>query len=202
MLSPTEPGLAIFGSYNESVVVNMAQTLAEASGFPVVIRPATDNPALTLLYAQLSVPHSILRYFPRTRDTDSHVGYVHFNNTSGDNAERRHDREDEDREMPVDERPPGDSDNGSRRDNDLGDAEMDGQGLHTAKEYKANQISTAMGPGGGDGGGDGAGPTAVDGKWESPLHRTCVKLDLKVNAPDPYAVSVGYTLKVSCSLNC
>ncbi|KAJ6509681.1 hypothetical protein DFH09DRAFT_1100736 [Mycena vulgaris] len=36
--------------YNEVVVVNMAQTrLAHSSGFPVVIRPTSDNPALTLL---------------------------------------------------------------------------------------------------------------------------------------------------------
>ncbi|KAF8171557.1 hypothetical protein K438DRAFT_191867 [Mycena galopus ATCC 62051] len=179
MLSPTKPALANFGRYNESVVVNMAQNLAEASGFPVVIRPATDNPALTLL----------------TRDTDSHVEYAHSNNTGGDNAERSNDREDENEDMLVDERPPGDSDNNRRGDNDLGDAEMDGQGLHAAEEYKTNQISTALGPDGGGGGGDGAGPTEVDGKWASPLHRTRVKLDLKVNAADPYAVSLGYTLK-------
>jgi hypothetical protein len=49
MLSPTKPALAIFGGYNEPVVVNMAQTLAHSSGFPVVIRPPSDNPALTLL---------------------------------------------------------------------------------------------------------------------------------------------------------
>jgi hypothetical protein len=49
MLSPTKPALAIFGGYNEPAVVNMAQTLAHSSGFPVVIRPPSDNPALTLL---------------------------------------------------------------------------------------------------------------------------------------------------------
>jgi hypothetical protein len=53
MLSPTEPALAIFGYYNEPIIVNMAQTLAEASGFAVVIRPAGDNPALTLLCGRL-----------------------------------------------------------------------------------------------------------------------------------------------------
>ncbi|KAJ7859322.1 hypothetical protein B0H14DRAFT_632460 [Mycena olivaceomarginata] len=48
MLSPEEPALAIFGYYNEPVVVNMAQSLAESSGFPVVIQPSHSNPALTL----------------------------------------------------------------------------------------------------------------------------------------------------------
>jgi hypothetical protein len=51
MLSPEEPALAIFGSYENPTVANMAQSLTKASGFPVVIRSARNNPALTLLYA-------------------------------------------------------------------------------------------------------------------------------------------------------
>jgi hypothetical protein len=49
MLSPTEPALAIFGHYDNPVVVNIAESLAGLSGFPVVVRPPNDNPALTLL---------------------------------------------------------------------------------------------------------------------------------------------------------
>jgi hypothetical protein len=53
MLSPTEPALAIFGCYDNPVVVNIAESLAGLSGFPVVIRPPSDNPALTLLSVKI-----------------------------------------------------------------------------------------------------------------------------------------------------
>ncbi|KAF8190620.1 hypothetical protein K438DRAFT_913264 [Mycena galopus ATCC 62051] len=49
MLSPEKPALAIFGSYQDSIVVGMAQSLADVSGLPVAIRALEDNPALTLL---------------------------------------------------------------------------------------------------------------------------------------------------------
>jgi hypothetical protein len=52
MLSPAEPALAIFGSFEDPIVVNMAGLLADLSGFPAVIRPSSDNPALTLLCVQ------------------------------------------------------------------------------------------------------------------------------------------------------
>jgi hypothetical protein len=52
MLSPAEPALAIFGSFEDPIVVNMAGSLADLSGFPAVIRPSSDNPALTLLCVQ------------------------------------------------------------------------------------------------------------------------------------------------------
>ncbi|KAF8190603.1 hypothetical protein K438DRAFT_913029 [Mycena galopus ATCC 62051] len=50
MLSPEESALAIFGSYKDPTVSDMAQRLADLSRFPVVIRPLEDNPALTLLH--------------------------------------------------------------------------------------------------------------------------------------------------------
>jgi hypothetical protein len=56
MLSPQEPALAIFGCYENPTVVDMAQSVADLSGFPVVIRPTCDNPALTLLCARLFLP--------------------------------------------------------------------------------------------------------------------------------------------------
>lgn len=48
---------------------------------------------------------------------------------------------------------------------------------------------------GGDGGGAG-GPTTIDGKWESQLHRTHLKLRLKLHNTPPYAVNIGYKFKV------
>jgi hypothetical protein len=57
MLSPEEPALALFGSYENPMIGNMAKSLAELSGFPVVVRPASDNPAFTLLCAPLFIPH-------------------------------------------------------------------------------------------------------------------------------------------------
>jgi spore coat polysaccharide biosynthesis protein SpsF (cytidylyltransferase family) len=60
MLSPTQPAFAIFGSHNEAVVVNMVQTLAHSSGFPVVIRSTGDNPALTLLCVKSFVHYLLL----------------------------------------------------------------------------------------------------------------------------------------------
>jgi hypothetical protein len=64
MLAPDEPALAIFGYYNDPKVVNTAQFLAESSGFPVVIRPACDNPTLTLLCAISFDLYSMLIIYP------------------------------------------------------------------------------------------------------------------------------------------
>jgi hypothetical protein len=64
MLSPEEPALAIFGYYHNPTIVNMAQSLADSSGFPVVIRPSDDNPALTLLCVKLFIPCSTLNVHP------------------------------------------------------------------------------------------------------------------------------------------
>ncbi|KAJ7258643.1 hypothetical protein C8J57DRAFT_529309 [Mycena rebaudengoi] len=77
MLSPTEPALAVFGSYNDPVVVNVAQTLADSSGFRVVVRPASDNPALNSN--------------SRTQDDAPHIGPVRFNQNSGDKDEKGRD---------------------------------------------------------------------------------------------------------------
>jgi hypothetical protein len=201
MLSPTKPALVIFGSYNEPVVVNMAQTLAHSSRFPVVIRPDSDNPAFTLLCVQFSVPHSILRYSFRAHDTDTQNGHVRFNNTGGNNDEGRRDLDDEDEAMTEDERTQGETGNGGRRDDDPDDPEPNEHGLNT-EEHKPNRDSAAQAPGGGDGGGGGGEPTTVDGKWESPLHRTDVKLRLKLNTAHTYKVNIGYTFKVTRTSNC
>ncbi|KAJ7092537.1 hypothetical protein C8R43DRAFT_1049898 [Mycena crocata] len=49
--------------------------------------------------------------------------------------------------------------------------------------------------GGGDGGDGGGGPTETEDQWESQLHRTRIKLRLKVNATDTYPISIGYNFK-------
>jgi hypothetical protein len=198
MLSPEEPALAIFGCYDEPTVVNMAESLADLSGFPVVVRPPSDNPAFTLLCARLFIPHPILRYSPRNHETDPQNGNFQFGHTGGSNEERRWNVNNEDEAMRVDERTPGDSENGGRRHNNLDDAEPNGNGLKPVGEYDPNYSGARSGNGGGD---DGGGPTTVDGKWEGPLHRTRVKLQLKVSTAHTYEIAVGYNFKVGCILH-
>jgi hypothetical protein len=193
MLSPEESALAIFGSYDDPMVANMAKELADLSGFTAVVRPPDDNPALC---ASLFVPRSRLRFSARTGGTDHHNGYVQFNNVGGDNDDRVGDSEDEGESMPEDERSPAESTgNGGRRNNDFVAAEFDGDGLNAAvPETKPDGI----GLGGGDGGG--GEPTTVDGQWDSPLHRTRVTLQLKVSTAHIYPVTIGCNYRVNCIL--
>ncbi|KAJ6522682.1 hypothetical protein DFH09DRAFT_1097070 [Mycena vulgaris] len=203
MLSPEEPALAIFGCYENPTVVNMAQSLADLSGFPVVIRLSDNNPGLTLL----------------THDTH---GSVQCNGTTDNDNGRRSDR-DEANENGSSTRNSG---NNGRRADEIDPAGSDEHGLNTADEQKPNRGNGGPpggggpsgsgkpqgggGPpgggaqGGGDGGrgGGGAGPTAMDGKWESPLHRTRVKLRIKLNTAQTYAITIGYTFKVECICDC
>jgi hypothetical protein len=46
MLSVDSPALTIFGLMS-SQVIEMADELAKLSGFPVIIRPATEDPSPT-----------------------------------------------------------------------------------------------------------------------------------------------------------
>ncbi|KAJ7812308.1 hypothetical protein B0H14DRAFT_3879711 [Mycena olivaceomarginata] len=179
MLSPSEPALAIFGCWDNPMIVNMAQSLAEVSGFPAVIRPTSDNPALTLL----------------TRDTDPDSGSVQVGNTASDH-ETRHSGDDEDDEaVSEDERTPEDSRDGGRSDdNDHGSADPNGQGSNTVGEHEHHGCIGGQGSDGG-GDGDGGGPTSIGGKWESQLHRTRIKLQLKLNTVHTYDVTIGYTFK-------
>ncbi|KAJ7902404.1 hypothetical protein B0H13DRAFT_757943 [Mycena leptocephala] len=100
MLSPTEPALAIFGHYDNPVVVNIAESLAGLSGFPVLIRPLSDNPALTLL----------------SRDVDPYCT-CSIRDTAGNNDQRSSDNDNDDEAM-VDGRTPADSGDGGRRNDD------------------------------------------------------------------------------------
>ncbi|KAJ6467208.1 hypothetical protein C8R47DRAFT_816401 [Mycena vitilis] len=46
MLSPETPALAVFGSIKRKWVLRAAKTLADISGFPVIIQPRLDDPTL------------------------------------------------------------------------------------------------------------------------------------------------------------
>lgn len=198
MLSPDTPAFALFGSYNDPVVVDMAESLADSSRFPVTIRATSDNVASNLLCAQLCVPRSMLKYSSRALDTDPHNEYVQFPDTGGTNDRTGRGLGDENEPVPEDERTPNETGNGGGRDNNPGDAETETNGhrLNTAERREPNRVGGAQNSGGGDGGGGGGEPTTVDGKWESPLHRTRVKLRLKLNPDQTYAVAIGYTFKV------
>ncbi|KAF7358457.1 hypothetical protein MVEN_00896200 [Mycena venus] len=150
MLSTEEPALAIFGCYEDPAFANIAKSLAHLSGFSVVIRSGSDNPALTLL----------------TQDNHPHEGYFRFSNTGGGNDEGGRGFDDEGEGMHEDERTPG--------------------------GMKVFQNRMAGGGGGGGGGGE---PGMEDGKWDGPLHRTRVKLQLQLGPAHAYAVTIGCTYK-------
>ncbi|KAJ7734123.1 hypothetical protein B0H16DRAFT_156411 [Mycena metata] len=188
MLSPEEPALAIFGYYNEPVVVNMAQSLAESSGFPVVIQPSHSNPALTLL-AQSTVASD-----GSPQDADGNGDGGSGGGASGNSGN-------------------GGGQNGGAQDNGNGNgvgggSEGGNNQPHGAGGAGGNGGGGPNGAGGAGGGHDGgpngaggadAGPTMVDDKWESALHRTRIELRLKLNTGHTYAVNFGYNFKVeSC----
>ncbi|KAJ7887830.1 hypothetical protein B0H14DRAFT_2694749 [Mycena olivaceomarginata] len=181
MLSPEEPALVIFGSYKDPVLVDAAQSLANSSGFPVVVRPADDNPALTLL----------------TCDTDSQHGSVHLNNTGSNNDKMERNREFDESDEPVPEDQHAAGENNDGRGDDHNDASLDGEALNTVEECPLNGGGGAQGDGGGSGGGgDGGGDSTTSAsKWESPLHRTRVKLQLKLSNTHVYPVTIGSTSK-------
>jgi hypothetical protein len=77
MLSPTEPALAIFGRYDNPKVMNIAESLAGLSGFPVLIRPLNDNPALTLLCVELCCSVVFNTYAGHSTDLVTLIRIVH-----------------------------------------------------------------------------------------------------------------------------
>ncbi|KAF8198177.1 hypothetical protein K438DRAFT_701570 [Mycena galopus ATCC 62051] len=166
MLSPTEPALAIFGHHNDPVIVQMAESLADLSRFSVVIRPANDNPALTLL----------------TRDPDLHRASV---DVGIDNDEGRRN---------ADEGSSEESGNSGRRDSDLNDSAPISPSLQTENENQPTRDGY-HGSDGGDGGGGEEPNIMVDDQWDSPLHRTRVKLRLKISQAHTYSVAIGHTFK-------
>jgi hypothetical protein len=197
MLLPTKPALAIFGHYSEPIVVNMAQTLAQFSRFPVIVRAAGDNPALTLLYVRLfTVPYPVLTYSTRAHDANHQNGHVHFDNNTGGNNEEKGRDVDEGDEIIEEERIPGEPGNGGRRDADLNGAEPIENGLERV-DHEPNRNGGAPSLAGGDGGGGGGEPTTVNDQWDSPIHSTSVKLRLKLDKDRSRAVTIGYTLQVT-----
>ncbi|KAJ7479068.1 hypothetical protein FB451DRAFT_1240534 [Mycena latifolia] len=82
---------------------------------------------------------------------------------------------------------------GRRGDDGPGDAVPE---LDDDRESNPNYGGGGLsGNGGGDGGDGGGGGTGVDDKWESQLHRTHLKLHLKLNTSHTYAISIGYKFK-------
>lgn len=100
--------------------------------------------------------------------------------------------------MDEDERGPEESEDGGRREDDnLDNVRSDWNRLNASDDHERyHGYKGAQGEGGGDG--DGGGPTSIDGEWESQLHRTRIKLRLKLGASHTYAVTIGYTFKVGC----
>jgi hypothetical protein len=94
-------------------------------------------------------------------------------------------------------RRPGESGDDGRGDDDLDSAGSNGYELNTADDHEPSR--SYMGSLGNDGGGDGDGgrPTTMN-DWKSQLHRTRVKLRLKLNTGDTYAVTICSTFKVGC----
>ncbi|KAJ6511078.1 hypothetical protein C8R45DRAFT_1162498 [Mycena sanguinolenta] len=194
MLSPEEPGLAIFGSYENLTVVNIAQSLAEASGFPVVIRPASENPASTLLSGEID---------PHVDSTSNSL----CNSHGGDSENRESSEGDGGSDSSSSGAGDGSSGGDLHEQQPNGDGAAPGGGVGGwdggqgggNKKQEPSRGGDAHGRGSGDGGGDGAPPTAVDDQWESPLHSTCVKLALKPDADRTYAVAISYTFKFTIS---
>ncbi|KAJ7902455.1 hypothetical protein B0H13DRAFT_2335501 [Mycena leptocephala] len=143
MLSPAEPALAIFGNFEDPIIVNMADSLADLSGFPVVIRPSSDNPALTLL----------------SRETDPQNGFIQFGRAASNDEETRSDGDDEANTF-GNENTPGDSGDGGQRDDDLDRAGPDNHGLNVVDEYKRH-----CGYKGGQEAGDGDGMVEDQLQW-------------------------------------
>ncbi|KAJ7616161.1 hypothetical protein DFH06DRAFT_1145666 [Mycena polygramma] len=176
MLSPVEPALVLFGSSDDPIVVNMARSLAASSGFPVVVRSSNDNLASTLLIG----------------NTDRNER----GSTDGETFEQGNDGHGED-DADEDESTPERSGDRGRGDDDMPEGSESGVHQLDGRQGDDERLpcyNGAHGDGGGDDGGSG-GPSAVDGKWESPLHRTRVKLSLKPNTTHTYAVVIGYTFK-------
>ncbi|KAF8190627.1 hypothetical protein K438DRAFT_913584 [Mycena galopus ATCC 62051] len=183
MLSHQEPSLAIFGPCEDPMMLNVAQSLADFAGFPVVIRPASDNPALTLL----------------AHDNEFQDGNVQFNPSDGNNQETDGSGDLNDHDPPEGRGTSREPSDRRGRDNNINDAEDTKDNSHTRAQREFNPNGATQAPEGGDGGGDGE-PSETDGKWEGPLHRTRVKLQLKLDTANSYAVAIGCTTKFT--INC
>ncbi|KAK7028603.1 hypothetical protein R3P38DRAFT_3518768 [Favolaschia claudopus] len=161
MLSAEESALAIFGVVENTDIAYTVQSLANSSGFSVIVRPTDHDPAPTLLSPD-----------PPNFNTHNNPRDGEYN--SSDNN-RSHSWDEEDGFTPS------------------------GQNQGITKMVKETtimlQLKTAtLGAGGGDGG-DGGCPPTTDDQWESPLHRTRVKLDLQVDDLRRYAVILGCSFK-------
>ncbi|KAJ7182423.1 hypothetical protein C8R43DRAFT_5507 [Mycena crocata] len=183
MLFPTTPALAMFGPPQNLFIVNAAESLAQSSGFPVLIRPSGENPTATLL-----TQHADAANIPRPT---GHVGGDTPNNADGS------DGTDIEPESFRDDTASGDLVEGEQRDRDPGyegfNQDTEQMGTFHAHPYHGRPRQGDSG--GGDGGDGGGGPTGTHDKWESHLHRTRLKLRLKANSTDTYPINIGYSFK-------
>ncbi|KAJ7624735.1 hypothetical protein FB45DRAFT_1086610 [Roridomyces roridus] len=145
MLSPDEPALTLFGaSTTDATVFNLARDLAELSGFPVILRDASEHPNLTLL------------------DHNTNYGNerVHLNtNTDNGSNETEHEPS-RDHEVFPEERIPGDPGDDERQPVNGPQAEVNS--TNAPKEMdpdRADGASFGAGGGGGGGGDDGTAST-------------------------------------------
>ncbi|KAJ7136613.1 hypothetical protein C8R44DRAFT_948151 [Mycena epipterygia] len=175
MLFPTKPALALFGVFDDPFLASAAESLAELSGFPVVVRPIGDNPIRT-------PPH-----------TNSDMGNIsHQGNQLGRNNAGEGYRDDL-----MDGTVAGGSGGGGSAQGGSGDDENGGSDEDEfPHDRQPNKGGKEQDGDGGDDGGDGrGGATAMDNNWTSEVHRTCLKLRLKLNTNDTYAISIGYKFK-------
>ncbi|KAJ7245671.1 hypothetical protein B0H12DRAFT_783486 [Mycena haematopus] len=169
MLSPAEPALAMFGWDNDPVVVNMAHMLSEASGLPVVVRPPHDNPALTLLVPAMPIQSG----------------------NTGASGDRGSDADDEGESVHQNVGPFQGAGYARQRDSGRQNMEFDDPQILNAAHKQPQGFRDGGGNRPGDDGG-GVGPASTDSKWDSPLHRTRIKLRFKLANGQAYAVTIGY----------
>ncbi|KAK7001430.1 hypothetical protein R3P38DRAFT_1795411 [Favolaschia claudopus] len=187
MLSPEESAIAIFGSFRDPVIVQTAQSLADASGFPVMIRPSDDTPTSTLLPGETSESPPGPSYLRSGNDTN-------YSNSARPQLPNQDESLNGSMSEHISEDAPED---GSGRPYHNGTPNNDIEGSGSTLDKHANLGSGV----GGGGGGDGGKPTATDDEWESPLHRTRVRLSLKLNDVQSYMVCVGCSFKFKINHN-
>ncbi|KAK7028604.1 hypothetical protein R3P38DRAFT_932410 [Favolaschia claudopus] len=170
MLSAEESALVIFGVVENTEIAYVAQSLANASGFSVIVRPTDHDPALTLL------PPDPPDFNTNNNQRDGHQSSNDNRSHSWDGAG-----------FSTSGQTPGENE------------DDEGNYDHVVPQIRYDP-RFGDGAGGGDGG-DGGQPPTTDDQWESPLHRTRVKLDLQADDARRYAVILGCSFQFKINRN-
>ncbi|KAK7052523.1 hypothetical protein R3P38DRAFT_2501646 [Favolaschia claudopus] len=178
MLSAEESAFAIFAPSSNEEVAYMALSLANVSGFSVIVHPVHHNPALTLLCV-------------------NHIRLGGYTENNLMNNNRSHSQEAEDEFSAFEQTADGNED-GEGNDDALAQT---GFSIDSTEPPEAHGAAKFEGGADGGGGGDGGGPTMTGDEWESPLHRTRVKLDLRISDARAFAVTVGCSFKFKINRN-